>query len=275
MCNCNNNDKSIYLPKLAPITKVAMMNETEMYMHVDCEIGHMPGQFVEVSIAGIGEAPISISSSPTQQGFDMVIRKAGRVTNIMHQMQAGDKIGIRGPFGQQYPIDEFKGKDLVLVCGGIGLVPQRAMINYVMDNRADFGKIAILQGTKEYEQRLYHDELQRWAGIDGVQVLETIDDAHDSWDGNVGVVTTLISKIEGIDLTKSVNLICGPPIMYKFVLMVLQEKQVPHENIFVNLERRMKCGVGKCGHCQMNGQYVCQSGPVYRYSDLANVPEAI
>jgi sulfhydrogenase subunit gamma (sulfur reductase) len=275
MCNCNNNDKSIYLPKLAPITKVAMMNETEMYMHVDCEIGHMPGQFVEVSIAGIGEAPISISSSPTQQGFDMVIRKAGRVTNIMHQMQAGDKIGIRGPFGKEYPIDEFKGKDMVLICGGIGLVPQRAMINYIMDNRADFGKVAILQGTKEFGQRLFHDELQRWAGIDGVQVLETIDEADDNWDGNVGVVTKLISEIEGIDLTKSVNLICGPPIMYKFVLMVLQEKQVPHENVFVNLERRMKCGVGKCGHCQMNGQYVCQSGPVYRYSDLANVPEAI
>ena len=252
-----------------------MMNETEMYMHLDHDIGHKPGQFVEVSIAGIGEAPISISSSPTEAGFDMVIRKAGRVTDIMHQMQAGDKLGIRGPFGSGYPIDEMKGKDLVFVCGGIGLVPQRSMINYIMDNRADFGKIAILQGTKEFAQRIYHDELERWAGVDGVQVLETIDVAHDSWSGNVGVVTTLIDKIDGIDLTKAVNLICGPPIMYKFVLMVLQEKEVSHENIFVNLERRMKCGVGKCGHCQMNGQYVCQSGPVYRYSDLANIPEAI
>lgn len=275
MCDCNSTEKSIYLPELAPITKVAMMNETEMYMHLDYDIGHKPGQFVEVSIAGIGEAPISISSSPTQPGFDMVIRKAGRVTNIMHQMQAGDKLGIRGPFGKEYPMDDLKGKDLVFVCGGIGLVPQRSLINYVMDNRADFGKIAILQGTKEYEQRIYHDELSRWAAVDGVQVLETIDVAHDSWDGTVGVVTTLLPMIEGIDLTKAVNLICGPPIMYKFVLMVLQEKGVPHDNIFVNLERRMKCGVGKCGHCQMNGQYVCQSGPVYRYSDLANVPEAI
>ncbi len=275
MCNCTITEKSIYLPELAPITKVAMMNETEMYMHLDYDIGHKPGQFVEVSIAGIGEAPISISSSPTQPGFDMVIRKAGRVTNIMHQMQAGDKLGIRGPFGSGYPIDDLKGKDLVFVCGGIGLVPQRSLINYIIDNRGDFGKIAILQGTKEYQQRVYNDELERWAGIDGIQVLETIDVAHNSWDGPVGVVTKLIPMIEGIDLTKSVNLICGPPIMYKFVLMTLQEKEVSQDNIFVNLERRMKCGVGKCGHCQMNGQYVCQSGPVYRYSDLANIPEAI
>ena len=275
MCNCTITEKSIYLPELAPITKVAMMNETEMYMHLDYDIGHKPGQFVEVSIAGIGEAPISISSSPTQPGFDMVIRKAGRVTNIMHQMQAGDKLGIRGPFGSGYPIDDLKGKDLVFVCGGIGLVPQRSLINYIIDNRGDFGKIAILQGTKEYQQRVYNDELERWAGIDGIQVLETIDVAHNSWDGPVGVVTKLIPMIEGIDLTKAVNLICGPPIMYKFVLVTLQEKEVSHDNIFVNLERRMKCGVGKCGHCQMNGQYVCQSGPVYRYSDLANIPEAI
>lgn len=275
MCNCTVIEKSIYLPELATITKVAMMNATEIYMHVDHELGHMPGQFVEVSIAGIGEAPISVSSSPTQHGFDMVIRNAGRLTGIMHHMKAGDKLGIRGPFGKGYPVDELKGKDLVFVCGGIGLVPQRSLINYVIDNRADFGKIAILQGTKEYPQRVYDDELTRWAGIDGVQVLETVDLAHDSWDGDVGVVTKLIPKIENIDLTNSINLICGPPIMYKFVLMVLQEKVVPRENIFVNLERRMKCGVGKCGHCQMNAQYVCQSGPVYRYSDLENVPEAI
>ena len=278
MCDCCSSEKDIYLPELATITKAEMMNQSEMFMHLEFDsgkkLGHEAGQFVEVSIAGIGEAPISVSSSPEQKGFEMVIRNVGRLTNAIHALKAGDKLGIRGPYGSGYPVDELKGKDLVFICGGIGLVPQRSLINYVISNKDNYGKIVILQGTKEYEQRIYNDDLKKWDAIEGVTVLETIDVAHDSWNGNVGVVTTLIPKIE-VDLTTAMNLICGPPIMYKFVLMTLQEKEVSHDNIFVNLERRMKCGVGKCGHCQMNDQYVCQTGPVYRYSELANVPEAI
>ena len=280
MCECcsTETEKDIYLPEPATVTKRKMLNATELYLHLQLdsgkELGHSPGQFVEVSIAGIGEAPISISSSPTQTGFELVIRNVGSVTNAIHNLKEGDKVGIRGPYGSGYPVDELRGKNLVFICGGIGLVPQRSMINYVLDNKDDFGDITILQGTRSHMDRFFIDELDRWSKRRDMHIMETVDVEHYEWHGNVGVVTTLLPKIEA-DLPASVILICGPPIMYKFVLMSLWEAQVPKQNIFVNLERRMKCGVGKCGHCQINHKYVCQEGPVFRYSDLGLVPEAI
>ena len=278
MCECCNSKKDIYLPELCTITKRRMLNGTELYMHLEKDSGekfdYIPGQFVEVSVAGIGEAPISISSSPTQKGLELVVRNVGSLTKVIHKMDVGDKLGIRGPYGSTYPVEAAKGKDLVFICGGIGLVPQRSFIRYALDNRKDYGNITVLIGTKCYDMRLFREEIALWEERTDMTVMETVDEAHDCWNGNVGVVTTLIPKIES-DLPKSQVLICGPPIMYKFVLMALAEADVPEENIFVNLERRMKCGVGKCGHCQINEHYVCQDGPVFRYSDLANVPEAI
>jgi len=278
MCECCNGKKDIYLPEMCTITKRRMLNGTELYMHLEKDSGeefdYIPGQFVEVSVAGIGEAPISISSSPTQKGMELVVRNVGSLTKVIHGLEVGDKLGIRGPYGSTYPIEAAKGKDLVFICGGIGLVPQRSFIRYALDNRKDYGDITVLIGTKCHDMRLYREEIALWEERKDMTVMETVDEAHDCWNGNVGVVTTLIPKIES-DLPKSQVLICGPPIMYKFVLMALAEAKVPEENIFVNLERRMKCGVGKCGHCQINEYYVCQDGPVFRYSDLANVPEAI
>ena len=279
MCECCGQVKDIYLPQPATVNKTKMMNETELYLHLSMDdepLEYKAGQFVEVSIPGIGESPISISSSPTQMdGFEIVVRKICNVTNKIHQLTAGDKIGIRGPFGNGcYPTEEAKGKDLVFICGGIGLVPQRSFVNYVLDNRDDYGDVTVLLGTKSYDQRFYHSELEEWVGRNDIHLLETIDDAHDNWDGNVGVVTTLIPKIES-QLDSSLIFICGPPIMYKFVLISLAENNISRENIFVNLERKMKCGVGKCGHCQINQYYVCMDGPVFRYSELDIAPEAI
>lgn len=278
MCECCKDHKDIYLPELAVITKRRMLNGTELYMHLEKENGtdwdYKPGQFVEVSIAGIGEAPISISSSPTQKGLELVVRNVGSLTKLIHKMEAGDKLGIRGPYGSTYPIEESKGKDLVFICGGIGLVPQRSFIRYALDHRQDYGNITVLIGTKCYDMRLYREEIAMWQERKDMTVIETIDSAHDCWDGDVGVVTTLIPKVES-DLPKCRILVCGPPVMYKFVLMALAEAGVPEDHIYVNLERRMKCGVGKCGHCQINDKYVCQDGPVFRWSDLATVPEAI
>lgn len=278
MCNCHNGQKDIYLPELCTITKRRMLNGTELYLHLEKESGqdfeYVPGQFVEVSIAGIGEAPISISSSPTQKGLELVIRNVGSLTKAIHKLEIGDKLGVRGPYGSTYPIEESKGKDLVFICGGIGLVPQRSFIRYALDHRADYGSITVLIGTKCHDMRLFREEIALWEDRKDMTVMETIDEAHECWNGNVGVVTTLIPKVES-DLPKAQVLVCGPPIMYKFVLMALAEADVPESQIYVNLERRMKCGVGKCGHCQMNDQYVCQDGPVFRYSDLALVPEAI
>jgi NAD(P)H-flavin reductase len=279
MCQCCSEKKDIYLPQLATVVKADDMNVTEKYLQLamdDGQFDYVPGQFVEVSVAGIGEAPITITSSPTQTGgFELVIRKIGNVTNAVHTLMPGDKLGIRGPLGDgQYPVEEAKGKNLVFICGGLGLVPQRSFINYVLANRSDYGDVAILQGTKCYDQRLFTDEVAQWEQRDDIDMLETLDEPDEQWKGNVGVVTTLISKIK-TDLKSAVVLVCGPPIMYKFVLMALEEYDVSHENIFLNLERKMKCGVGKCGHCQINDVYCCMDGPVFRYSDLATMPEAI
>ncbi|MCI0498422.1 MAG: FAD/NAD(P)-binding protein [Planctomycetales bacterium] len=278
MCECCNGKKDIYRPQLWTINKHRMLNGTEMYLHLDPDSGkafdYIPGQFVEVSLAGIGEAPISISSSPTQKGLELVVRNVGGLTKAIHKLKAGDKLGIRGPYGSTYPVSQAKGKDLVFICGGIGLVPQLSFIRYAMDHRADYGSITVLIGTKCHDMRLFREEIALWSERKDITIIETIDEAHDCWDGNVGVVTTLIPRVES-DLPASQVLVCGPPIMYKFVLMALAEAGVPEENIYVNLERRMKCGVGKCGHCQINDKYVCQDGPVFRWSDLALVPEAI
>jgi len=276
-CECDTK-KDIYMPQLATVNKVRMMNNTEVYLHIlpdGCRFECQPGQFVEVSVAGVGEAPVTITSSPTlKDGFEIVVRRIGNVTAAIHHLKPGDKIGIRGPFGRGYPVDQMKGKDLVFICGGIGLAPQRSFIKYVLDNRSDYGKMEVLLGTKCYAQRLFQSEIGEWLRRPDIRFLETIDEADDCWLGDVGVVTTLIPKVKS-DLTKAQVFICGPPVMYKFVLLALAEAGVPKENIYLNLERKMKCGVGKCGHCQINDHYVCMEGPVFRYSDLAATPEAI
>jgi sulfhydrogenase subunit gamma (sulfur reductase) len=272
-------EKDIYLPQLAAIEKRRLMNATEMYLRLTMDEGpldYVPGQFVEVSVPGVGESPITVSSSPTQKEyFELVVRRIGNVTSAIHRLRIGDKVGIRGPYGNgAYPVEEAKGRNLVFICGGIGLVPQRSFVNYVLDNRDDYGEITVLLGTKCMAQRFFQSELDGWSHRKDIHFMETVDEADDCWQGNVGVVTTLIPKIEK-ELTSALVFICGPPVMYKFVLLALNEAKVPRENIFLNLERKMKCGVGKCGHCQINNLYVCIDGPVFRYSDLAVAPEAI
>ena len=280
MCERCAIEKDIYLPRLATLEKKRLMNPTEMYLRLSVDDGEpfdfIPGQFIEVSIAGVGEVPITISSSPTQKGyFELVVRRIGNVTNAIHRLRIGDKIGIRGPFGKgTYPVEEAKGRNIVFVCGGIGLVPQRSFVNYILDNRADYKDLVVLLGTKCMAQRFFHSELDAWSHRDDIRFMETIDQVDDCWLGNVGVVTTLIPKIE-TELRSALVFICGPPVMYKFVLLALQEAKVSKENIFLNLERKMKCGVGKCGHCQINNFYACIDGPVFRFSDLSIAPEAI
>jgi NAD(P)H-flavin reductase len=275
-----NGNQDIYLPEFATVLKNTPMTETENYFEFKMdsrkELGHMPGQFAEISLPGIGEAPISVSSSPTKGGsFEMVVRKAGNVTNAMHLLKEGKKIGIRGPFGTTFPVDTvMKGKDILFICGGIGLVPLRSAINYCLDKRSDYGKITILSGTKTAAERLFTDELEQWMEREDVTLLETVDHADEHWQGNEGVITTLIPKIT-FDPQQTIVLICGPPIMYKFVMLELMKVNINFNNVYMSLERHMKCGVGKCGHCQINGLYACQDGPVFKYADIVQVKEAI
>jgi len=239
-------------------------------------LGDQPGQFVEISVPPIGEAPISISSPPSSNGsFELVVRKAGRVTGALHGLEAGAKIGVRGPFGSTFPVDTvMKGKDVLFIGGGIGLVPLRSAIKYVLEHREDYGRVRILYGTKSPAERLFVDELAEWNARDDVTFMETVDQGDEQWQGNVGVITTLIPGL-GVDAANTIAVICGPPVMYKFVLIELFSLRIPHHNIYLSLERHMKCGVGKCGHCQINGLYVCQEGPVFEYSDVEAVEEAI
>ena len=273
-------EKDIYLPSPADVVQVEPMTEMEAFFKFRCsdgeELGHRPGQFLEMSIPGIGECPISISSSPTRDdGFEMVVRRMGNVTTAMHNLEPGDEIGIRGPYGTEFPVDDaMKGQDLLFIAGGIGLVPLRSAIQYVLDNRDDYGDITILYGTKSPSERLFVDELAEWQQRDDIDFQETVDKADGDWDGNVGVITTLMPEVE-MDVEDTVAVICGPPVMYKFVLLELIEVDMPHENIYLSLERHMKCGVGKCGHCQINGVYVCQDGPVFCYDEVEGLEEAI
>jgi len=271
--------KSIYLPEPATILNVEQMTQTENLFELKLnngrELGHKPGQFIELSIMGIGEAPISVSSSPTKEGsFELVVRKVGRVTGALHSLTAGSEVGIRGPFGTNFPAYDLEGKDILFVGGGIGLVPLRSFINYVLDNRKNYGRVIILFGARNPAERLFPAELAEWAKREDVEFFETVDRADESWTGNVGVITTLFPKVE-IDPLSTVCAIVGPPVMYKFVVIELRERKIPYENIYLSLERRMKCGVGKCGHCQIQDLYVCKDGPVFRFSDIQEYKEAI
>lgn len=271
--------QDLYLPEMATITAVKQMTAMETLYTVElpggAELDHKPGQFVELSIFGVGEAPFSISSSPTRRGvFELGVRRVGMLTDVLAGYEVGRKVGIRGPFGNGFDLERFRGKDVLIVAGGIGLVPMRSMINYVIDNRDEFGRLIICYGSRSDLELLFTDELAAWEKDPRVEFHVTVDQTSLSWQGNVGVITTLIPGLE-LDLEKTACCVCGPPIMYRFALLALKSKGLPESAIWMSLERRMKCGVGKCGHCQINGSYVCQDGPVYHYPDIKSLREAL
>jgi NAD(P)H-flavin reductase len=208
----------------------------------------------------------------------MCIRAVGDVTNKIHGLQEGDSLFVRGPFGHGFDdelMQKLEGKHLLFVGGGIGYVPMRSLINKVVKETEKYEKISILFGCKQPSERLYVNELEELANMGGkVEFLETVDRGGDGWAGNVGVITTLIPKVH-LDPHNTVAIIIGPPIMYKFVLISLFDRLIPKENIYMSLERRMKCGVGKCGHCKMEGIYVCQEGPVFNYAAVQNNQEVL
>lgn len=270
----------IYLPMPAKIVQsvpvTAVDRLFEVRLQSGAELGHMPGQFVGVTVTGIGEAPISVSSSPDKTGsFELLVRKIGRVTEAMHALPVGAPLGIRGPFGTIFPVNaDLKGQDVLIISGGIGLAPVRSAIQYILHRRDDYGEVSILNGTRTPADRLFVAEIEEWKARENVTCIETVDRADEAWTGHVGVITTLLPRVP-ISPGKTRVIICGPPIMYKFVIAGLTARGVPIEHIFVSLERRMKCGVGKCGHCQINGMYTCLDGPVFNYAVLEDVPEAI
>jgi sulfhydrogenase subunit gamma (sulfur reductase) len=273
-----NNE--LFTPELGRILRIRPLTALEKVFTIELpegkSLGHRPGQFVEVSVLGVGEAPISISSSPSRSNgtFELCIRMAGDVTGAVHRLQPEDRIGIRGPFGRGFPIEKFRGKDLLFAPGGLGLAPLRSLINQVLDERAHFGRVVILYGARNPGELLFKEELQQWAAREDVELHVTVDRGDEAWTGNTGVITTLFPKIS-IHPRNTVAVTCGPPVMYRFVLMELLGKGISEGNIYLSLERRMKCGVGKCGHCQINNVYACQSGPVFPYKEIQGLEEAL
>jgi len=273
------SDPGLYTPKPAKLLRVEELAANEKVFEFAFEdgstLGHGPGQFVEVSVYGIGEAPISISSSPTRgDTFELAVRNVGNVTRALHGLERGAHVGIRGPFGNGFPIESLEWKDLLLVAGGIGLFPLRSLIQHVIDHRDSFGRVVILYGARSPKERMFTAELETWRADAGIEYHETVDQGDESWDGHVGVITTLIPDIE-ISPPKTMSVVVGPPIMYRFVIGELKKKGLADEQILMSLERRMKCGVGKCGHCQINGIYACQEGPVFTLAELRNLREAV
>jgi sulfhydrogenase subunit gamma (sulfur reductase) len=273
-------EEGLYLPTFVEILKTEQLTALEKVFTLalpnGMPVGHRPGQFMEVSVLGVGEAPISISSSPSRsaEGFELCVRKVGDVTTALHSLKPGDKVGVRGPFGRGFPIEKFRGKDMLFAPGGLGLAPLRSLINQVLDERAMFGRVIILYGARNPGELLFTDELKRWGERKDVELLLTVDKGDENWTGNTGVITTLFRHIS-VYPRNTVAVTVGPPVMYRFVLMELFGKGIPEGNIWLSLERRMKCGVGKCGHCQINNVYACQSGPVFSYKEIKGLEEAL
>lgn len=271
--------RELYYPDLATITTVKKFTPLEIFFrlkfHDGHELNHQPGQFVQVSLFGHGEAPFSICSSPTQpDSFDLCVRKIGMLTEALHNLSEGTTVGIRGPYGQGFDVEGMKGHDILIIGGGIGIVPLRSLINYIIHHRNKYGRVIILYGARTPGELLFPDETRLWSEDNSIEFHVTVDRGAEDWNGHTGVITTLIPPLD-LDLSNTRVAVVGPPVMYKFVLMTLKSKRIPDDNIYLSLERHMKCGVGKCGHCQINHSYVCQDGPVYRYPFLKTLPEAI
>ncbi|MBC8455674.1 FAD/NAD(P)-binding protein, partial [bacterium] len=234
----NTTPQDLYFPLMAEITDIQKFTELETFFEITLpdgmDLGHQPGQFVEVSMFGVGEAPISVCSSPTKKGsFDLCVRKVGMLTELMHQMKIGDKIGIRGPFGHGFDADALKGKDILIIGGGIGIVPLRSLFNFVIDNRDNFGRLIMCYGAKNTNEFLFPDEMKMWENDKNIEFHCTVDKGSDDWNGNVGVITTLIPNLD-LDLKNTIAAVVGPPIMYKFVLLSLMSKGLPDENIYMS-----------------------------------------
>ena len=227
-----------------------------------------PGQLNMLYVVGVGEVPISISGDPTKpQTLVHTVRSVGAVTEAICKLKHGDVLGVRGPFGSHWPVEEAAGSDVVIVAGGIGLAPLRPALYYLLSNREKYGRIVLLYGARTREDLLYTSELEKWRGQFDLEVGVTVDTATAGWRGNVGVVTTLIPRAQ-FDPAQAVAMVCGPEVMIRFTIRGLEERGIGPENVFISLERNMKCAIGFCGHCQFGPTFVCKDGPVFRYDQV-------
>lgn len=276
-CACAARE-SLFVPREAKILHAHAPTSTEKHFTLQFADGSPlkfePGQILEVGVMGYGEIPIGIASSPTRTNtFEIVVRTVGRVSTAINSKNVGDSLWVRGPLGHGFDLDALRGHDVLVVAGGIGICPTRSLIQYIADQRDDFGRFVLFYGARDPLQLLFPEDRGVWRATHGIEYHETVDRADVSWTGNVGVITTLFRNTQLSEETRVI--ICGPPVMFEFVIRELDEAGIKRENIYVDLERRMKCGVGKCGHCQINDKYCCIDGPVFTYAEIQELEEAI
>ncbi len=271
-----------YLPSIAEIVNVRRQsNDTRTYTlrflsdKRQEEFKAAPGQFVMISVPGVGEAPFSLSSGPEKSDcFDTTIRKVGNLTGILDRCGVGARIGVRGPYGKGWPVEEAKGLDVLVVAGGIGLAPLRPVIKTVQRNRTEHGSLEILYGARTPADEIFADEYEEWKQIKDTALSLTVDSVPNgfTWPHRIGVVTALFDDMK-TSAEDSIAMTCGPEIMMRFVARGLLARNFRRERIYVSLERRMKCGMGHCGRCQIGPKFACRDGPVFRYSDLGGLPD--
>jgi len=287
-----------FVPKPAEILDIREMTSIERLFSLrfldeeyERSFRYMPGQFVQLSVYGVGETTISICRSQTRPGpLELLVRRVGRVTNALHRLRRGDVVGLRGPFGNWFPVEEMEGSDVLLIAGGLGMAPLRGVLQYVLDRRERYGDVNLLYGVKSYEETLFREEVlepfERDSGFRSFISFEKDDPFYEELMRRnpervrKGVVTVLFELADRyLDPKNTYAVVCGPPVMYRFVLRELDRRGFSPRKVYVTLERRMRCGVGKCGHCIIGGAtsitYVCKDGPVFSYFDVLSIRGAI
>ncbi len=267
---------SLYMPVAAKVEDVVTETSTIKTFRIRPAeaVEFEAGQFVELTVPSVGEAPFTPSSSPAEKDFmEITIMRAGRVTECIHNLESGQDIGIRGPLGTPYPLDTYKGREILIVGGGVGLAPLRALLFALFEDMDAYGKIIVRYGARTPGDIVYREAVSK--GWDkGIDVMLTVDEGDDTWNGNVGVVTTILEddKLK-CDPKNGVAVVCGPPIMMKFATLKLLALGYPEDSIYLSMEKNMSCGVGKCGHCRLGPYYSCKDGPVFTYEQVKHSPK--
>ncbi|MCC6485279.1 MAG: FAD/NAD(P)-binding protein [Armatimonadetes bacterium] len=268
-----------YLPELATVEEIveetpdtktfrAVFSDTALRQ----DFSYEPGQFQEVSVFGVGESTFCLTSTPTRPGMvEFAVKKVGQVTTALHEMSLGETVGIRGPFGNWFPYERFKDHRLLFIGGGIGMAPLRSLLNFCLDNRSDYAEIDIIYGGRSPDDLCFRSEFDAWRSAPDTNLYLTVDKGDDNWKGNVGFVPAYL-----VDLAptpeNTIAITCGPPVMIKFVLQNLEKLGFAAEQIYTTLEMKMKCGIGKCGRCNIGEKFVCIDGPVFSYAELQQLP---
>jgi NAD(P)H-flavin reductase len=276
--------ENVYLPRIAILDRVVeeIADVWTFFWHFEDPAEQqafrrfLPGQFAQVSIFGVGEFPASLPPSPTEDELFFTVRKVGSVTAALHALAPGDKFGVRGPYGNGFPMHDYVGRNLVFVAGGIGLIPLRSCLNYALDNRDRYGTIQLFYGARGLHDLMYLGTIREWEMTRGFECHLTVDRAEEHWTGHVGVVGSLFTK-RGVTVPveNTTAFVCGPPVMFRFVIRDLKRMGFQDRDIVSTLERYMKCGVGKCGHCCIGVAYVCADGPVFTYEQIKKLGEDI